>query len=207
MTTERDDTDTRRDWLTLLTQELCQTEQSAREHPIVEARRLGDVPPAWALRAVAEHATAAHAGLQRLTARPDRPDGVIGRTIGHAFSVLRDHFADVLLSSEKSYRATLLGMRHGVDLTELVRSLAATTGDDDLVAWCDAWLDRRRPLVEAAARELAWFAAHPAEATAPARHDSPIARGLHSLLSGCQHAIQRLRRTAALREQTPAAAQ
>lgn len=193
----------RRDWLTLLTHELFQTEQSACDHPVVEARRLGDVPPAWVLRAVAEHATEALAELKPLVARPDRPNGGIGRTLGHAFSAIRDHLADVLLSSEKSYRATLLGMRHGVDLTELVRSLAATTGDDDLVAWCDAWLARRRPLVEAAAGELAWFAAHPLAATAAAKRHNPLARGLHALFTGCQHALHRLRRIPAPASPSP----
>ena len=36
--------------------ELFQTERSAYRHPIREAKRLGDVPPAIALRAVAAHA-------------------------------------------------------------------------------------------------------------------------------------------------------
>ena len=97
-------------------------------------------------------------------------------------------------NSEKSYRGTLIGMRHGIDLVELTGAVAREHGDIEFADWCDQWLERRRPLVEAAARELAWFAANPERATDPARLDSPVARGLHAFIRGCQHLAERLRR-------------
>lgn len=186
----------RRAWLDLLAHELFQTEQSAIDHPTVEADRLGDVPPARVLRAVTEHAKTALAELKPLMRRSDLVVSRGGQAVGAAFSKIRDHFADLLLSREKSYRATLLGMRHGVDLVEMVGPVALADGDLELAEWCERWLAQRRPLVEAAARELAWFAEHPERATEAARADNPLAAGLHALLRRWQHAVQRLREPA-----------
>lgn len=188
--------DARGVWLDLLAHEMFQTEQSACDHPRVEADRLGDVPPARALRAVAGHATAALAELTPLMRRNKLVVSPGGRAVGAAFSRVRDHLADLLLSSEKSYRATLLGMRHGVDLVELVMSTARADDDPELADWCERWLEIRRPLVEAAARELVWFAEHPERATDAARQDSRIAMGLHAILRRWQHAAHRVRRAA-----------
>ena len=186
--------DLRHEWLELLVPEMFQTEQSACDHPLVEAERLGDVPPARVLRAVAEHATVALAELTELMMRRDLPVSRGGQTVGAALSKIRDLAIDVLISSEKSYRGTLIGMRHGIDLVELTGAVAREHGDAEFADWCGQWLESRRPLVEAAARELAWFAANPERATDPARLDSPVARGLHAFIRGCQHLAERLRR-------------
>jgi hypothetical protein len=196
MTDLRQSLDPRRVWLDLLAHEMFQTEQSACDHPRVEAARLGDVAPARALLAVADHATAAMAELTPLMRRNHLVVSPGGRAVGAAFSRVRDRFADLLLSSEKSYRATLLGMRHGVDLVELVMSTAREDDDPELAAWCERWLATRRPLVEAAARELEWFAQHPERATDAACQDSRIAVGLHALLRRWQYAAHRVRRAA-----------
>jgi hypothetical protein len=198
----RESPDLRHEWLELLVPELFQTEQSACEHPRVEADRLGDVPPAVALLAVADHATAAMRELVELMQRRDLPVSRSGQAAGHALSKLRDLALDVLISSEKSYRGTLIGMRHGVDLVELTGAVAREHGDGEFADWCDQWLERRRPLVEAAAHELAWFAANPERATDPARLDSPVSRGLHAFIRGCQHLAERLRRPPAERLQS-----
>jgi len=183
----------RRDWLDLLVHELFQTEESAREHPQIEADRLGAVPPALAMREVSVHATRALAELPPMMRRHHLVVSRGGQAVGAAFSRIRDSFADLLLSREKSYRATLLGMRHGVDLVEMVATLARVEGEIELAEWCDRWIEERRPLVEAAARELAWFAEHPERATEAARPDHPLSVGLHALLRGCQRMIHRLR--------------
>lgn len=187
----------RRAWLDLLAHEMFQTEQSAVDHPRVEAERLGDTPPARVLRAVADHAKTALAELTPLMRRSDLVVSRGGKAVGAAFSRIRDHFADLLLSREKSYRATLLGMRHGVDLVELVATLARSDGDLELAEWCEGWLVVRRPLVEDAARALAWFAEHPERATEAARSDNPLALGLHTLMRRYQHVTRRLRETPA----------
>ncbi len=179
-------------WFSNLVRELFQTEQSAKDHPIIEAERLGDVPPALVLRAVAAHAEEALAELPPLVTRHDLPVSEGGKTVGAAFSAIRDHFADLLLNAEKSYRGTLLGMRHGVDLVELIHYVALEDGDESLAAWCTTWLERRRPLVEAAARELSWFAKHPSHARQPAK-PSVFSLGLHVLIAGVEQLTERVR--------------
>ncbi|WP_437577437.1 hypothetical protein [Sorangium sp. So ce887] len=186
-----------RTFLANLVRELFQTERSAKAHPLVEAERLGDVPPAHALRAISAHADAVLSELPSLFGERGLPVSVGGSAVGQAFSVLRDHIADQLLSAERSYRGTLLGMRHGVDLVELIQYVAAAEGDTLLAAWCGRWLSTRRPLVEAAASELAWFAARPARATRAAK-DCAVAHLLQGLVHGAELAAQQLRRLAAL---------
>ncbi len=152
------------DLLVTLTRELFQTERSASLHPIREAERLGDIPPAHALRRVAEHALGILARLPVLARAHALPVSTAGERAGGLFSFVRDALADRLIDPERSYRGTLLGMRHGIDLVRLMRDTAHAASDEDLEVWCGVWLDERTPLVEACAERLAWFAAHPAEA-------------------------------------------
>jgi hypothetical protein len=77
------------------------------------------------------------------------------------FSNLRQWFADHLIDEERSYRGTLLGMRHGVDLVLLIRHAARVQGDPGLEGWCTTWLTERVPLVDEVAAQLGWFAATP----------------------------------------------
>jgi hypothetical protein len=179
-------------WLSTLVHELFQTERSAKLHPVVEAERLGDVPPARVLRAVAAHAELALAELPPLVKRHQLPDSRVGRLIGSAFSSLRDRVLDRTLSREKSYRGTLLGMRHGVVIGALIEHVDREDGDQILAEWCERWLERRRGLVEDAARELAWFAANPDRARAPAT-SSPLAGGLTALRRGLERLAGRAR--------------
>ncbi|MFT3924156.1 MAG: hypothetical protein QM778_16595 [Myxococcales bacterium] len=65
----------------------------------------------------------------------------------------------------ESFRGTLLGARHGVDLVRLIQRSAEASGDDVLAEFCRVWLGRRVPLVERVADDLAWFARHPGRAT------------------------------------------
>ena len=179
-------------WLATLVRELFQTENSARLHPVIEAERLGEVPPAQVLRAVAAHASEALDELPPLLARHELPVSEAGKLVGAALSSLRDHFIDLLINMEKSYRGTLIGMRHGVDLVELVQYTAREQGDNRLADWCEVWIARRRPLVEAAARELAWFAANPVLAREPVKAN-PLAIGLRALIQGAEQLAERLR--------------
>ncbi|MGK4008266.1 hypothetical protein WMF31_36950 [Sorangium sp. So ce1036] len=188
-----------RAFLASLVRELFQTERSAKTHPLVEAERLGDVPPAHAMRAISAHATAVLAELPSLMRVRGLPVSAGGSAVGEAFSALRDHLADHVLNKEKSYRGTLLGVRHGVDLVELIQYVATVEGDALLAAWCARWLSTRRPLVEAAADELAWLAARPALATQPAE-EGPLAHLLQRLLHGMERAAEGLRRLASRAE-------
>ncbi|MCY1008598.1 hypothetical protein OV079_24155 [Nannocystis pusilla] len=179
-------------WLANLARELFQTEQSAQRHPRLEAERLGDVPPAHCLRAIAAHAESALADLPRLAAQHDLPVSTGGRAVGTAFSVVRNQVADMFLSLERSYRGTLLGMRHGVDLMILFEQVARRDGAVELADWCAAWLERRVALLQEAEQALAWFAEHPERALEAATH-RPLARAFRATVAGIEHLADRLR--------------
>lgn len=138
--------------------EMAQTERSAKEHPRKEADRLGlDEPPARALFAVADHAERVLPDLARLVgSRRAR----IGEAIGKVFSILRQTLGDKLVSKEKSYRGTLLGLHHGIDCALLTRAVASACQRTDLVEFLTTWLEEREPLVAECQREVRWFASH-----------------------------------------------
>ena len=138
--------------------ELGQTERSAAKHCAVEAERLAGEPPGDAMRVVSEQAKSVEPQIDALCKARDVQAHTIGAAIGDLFSAGRDHVADLMLRSEQSYRGTLLGMRHGRDLVELLRLAAAHEGDDELSAWCKQWLIARDPLIAACNAALAWFA-------------------------------------------------
>ncbi|HEY5927920.1 MAG TPA: hypothetical protein VIV11_39810 [Kofleriaceae bacterium] len=147
-----------------LSRELAQSERSALVHTRRESRRLGDVPPAWALRALGAHAHASKPRLDNVI-ESRQPIGVLaGRKIGELFSLLRHFMFDRLVDTERSYRGTLLGFHHGIAVARLLRDVAERLDERDMVAFCDHWLRERRPLLEAAEREMHWFAEMPKQA-------------------------------------------
>jgi putative NIF3 family GTP cyclohydrolase 1 type 2 len=146
--------------------ELFQTERSAERHGQVEADRLGDAPPAVPLQLVSAHATNALAELDVLAKARGHEAAKGGQVVGQFFSEVRQKIADLALTREMSYRGTLLGIRHGIDLVALVHHAAAES-DPELHAWTKTWLEERTRLVDAAARELAWFARNPDVAEQP----------------------------------------
>lgn len=152
-----------------LSHELWQTELSASQHCRREAERLGDAPPARALLAAAEHADAVLAALPEISKERPFGNGGIGLALGKVFTEVRDTIADKLLTSERSYRGTLLGLRHGVDAVQMLRLAAARARDAQLTTFLEGWLHRRTPLVEEVANQLAWFAEHPDRALKQAR--------------------------------------
>lgn len=149
---------TRRKLIRKLGRELFQTEMSARLHCRREADRLGDVAPARPLRAAAAHADEALKSMVEHTRRWELPLSFAGAFMGIAFSTAREFVLDRLLSSELSYRGTLLGMKHGVDLVKMLNQLAQREGDAGLTKWTDNWLRTREALVLDAEAQLAWFA-------------------------------------------------
>jgi hypothetical protein len=148
-----------------LCRELAQSERSADVHSRREARRLGDIPPSRALHALGEHARAQRQRFDAIANQRQPQTGLqIARAIGQVFSALRNLLFDRMIDSERSYRGTLLGFRHGVDTVRLLREVAVRLGDDRLVEFCDDWLPRRVELVTRAERQLAWFADVPSRA-------------------------------------------
>lgn len=153
--------------------EVFQAERSAERHPLIEAERLGEWPPGVPMRLVSAHATNALAQAHVLAEARGVDGKALGKSFGESFSLLRDNAADLLLDLETSYRGTLLGIRHGIDVLRLLRH--AAEGDTELQRWADDWLDERVRLCAAVQDQLAWFAAHPAIALAPVA-DSTLAR-------------------------------
>ncbi len=88
----------------------------------------------------------------------------LGRRVGELFSTLRHFIFDRLIDLERSYRGTLLGFHHGMSVARLLREVAERLDDQPMVAFCDDWLAERAVLVEAAERELRWFAEAPRRA-------------------------------------------
>jgi hypothetical protein len=154
----------RRDLLATLVRELFQTERSAQRHPAREAERYGDSAPSRALRAVSEHATAVLAELPGVVESVSLPDSTAGRTVGELLSLVRDNVTDRLVDAERSYRGTLLGMRHGVDLVRLIQRVADAGGLVELGGFCTRWLAAREPLIHDVELAMSWFAEHPGEA-------------------------------------------
>jgi hypothetical protein len=155
--------------LETLTREFFQTEASAARHARREASRLGGVPPARALLAVATHAEQVLHALPELARKHGLPVSAGGRTLGTLFSEARDKLGDLLIDSERSFRGTLLGCRHGIDLVRLMRHATNETRDVALAEYLDEWIASRVVLVENLEEELAWFAKNPHEAQKNAR--------------------------------------
>jgi hypothetical protein len=147
-----------------LCRELAQSEQSASVHPRREAKRLGNTAPAHALLAIAAHADELRPRFEALMAKR-QPKGIeIGRVFGRLFSQIRHVIADRLIDAERSYRGTLLGLHHGIDVTRLLREVALRAHDTHLVKFCDELLVERLGLIEGAEQALAWFAEQPSAA-------------------------------------------
>lgn len=146
--------------------ELAQAEQDAYIQTAREAARLGDCLPAATLREVSAHAAHLRPRLDALLL-PRQPLGIrTGRLVGRVFSVVRHFFVDRVLSAERSYRATLLGIEHGLDAARLLREVAHQSADIRLFRFCDDLIAQREPLVREAGRALSWFAVHPGTALA-----------------------------------------
>ncbi len=148
-----------------LTRELFQTETSAERHSSREADRYEpSSPPALALRAVAAHAGRILIELPGLAERAGLTVSKGGVLAGELFSQGRDKLADLFIDRERSYRGTLLGMRHGIDAFRLTNELASSINNYELRDFTKTWLEQRLPLVQAVDEALRWFAEHPDDA-------------------------------------------
>jgi hypothetical protein len=144
-----------------LARELFQTETSAALHCRREAKRLGAAPPAQPMIAVADHADAVLVQLPQLVERSHIHASFAGLLVGALFSEVREYLLDHFVEAERSYRGTLLGMRHGVDLVYLLlRAVEQQQDHSELAFFCRSWLDVRAPLLTRAQEQLAWFAEH-----------------------------------------------
>lgn len=152
-----------------LFRELFQSERSAMRHPRREAERLGGGPPAQALTAVSDHARDIFAELCAIARTSDLPVSRAGMAIGSLLSIARHVVLDRAVDAERSYRGTLLGMRHGVDVVKLIRKVADASGKVELAGFCTRWLEGREPLVDRVESAMGWFAEHPQRAAEMSR--------------------------------------
>lgn len=164
-----DDTVARAALLRSLMAELFQAEKSAELHCEREARRhrahtfpmtQGRLPSA-SLWTLSRQARASLAILHQLAAARGFKLAPKARGLGVVFSQVRELVVDRLWSSERSWRATLLGLRHGVDVALSLRMVAEAAGDDAVAIFCDGLLRARVPLVAEVENSLWWFAEHP----------------------------------------------
>jgi hypothetical protein len=151
--------------------ELHQAEHSTCRHAMREANRLGSIPPAAAMRVIGAHANLVIDELEAFARQRDVSLSALGSVLGDTFSLVRDFFVDRVIDVERSYRGTLLGVRHGIDLVRLLRTAAEDEHDHELVTWCDRWLPVRTRLAREAADELEWFGKNP---TFARRHPLPV---------------------------------
>lgn len=154
--------------IAVLMPEGFQTEESAASHCSREAERLGTVGPAAAMRNVSEHAKRALPRLGELAKARGLGGAPAATVVGHTFSNVRTFFADLVVSQEKSYRGTLLGIQHGVGFFHLLEDAAVASGDQELADFCAQWVTERTELAAEVERELAWFAQNPEAALARA---------------------------------------
>lgn len=144
-----------------LCRELAQAEHDAVIHTAREAARLGASQPAEALRAIGAHAKHLRPRLDALMMRK-QPFGIrFGRLVAEGFSAIRHFLFDRILSTERSYRATLLGLWHGVDTARLLRDVARREELVRLFRFCDDLIASREALLRQAEGALVWFADHP----------------------------------------------
>ncbi|MBA3542463.1 MAG: hypothetical protein H0T79_22800 [Deltaproteobacteria bacterium] len=147
-----------------LCRELVQSELDAVIHTAHEARRLGDAPPAEVMRMISEHARVVHPRLLELAG--DQPIGVaMGYAVGALFSFVRQIAIDRIIRVERSYRGTVLGLKHGVDVARMLQRVAIEDGELDLARWCERVIAERQWLIECAESTFGWFVGHREVAT------------------------------------------
>lgn len=145
----------RRRLLDKLIREVTRSEAQAEEHAPREAKRLGEVPPVAALRAIAAHAQLMRARFDHIVHAYDIPPSRTG--IGATLSTLRNLVVDRVVDGERAYRTALLDLRHGIDVVKLLREIARCEELFGIIRWCDDWLGARRTLVARVEAQLVWF--------------------------------------------------
>lgn len=139
-----------------LLRELVRAEAQAVDHAPREARRIGETPPALALRDVAVHALSMRPRFAQLLEGHNLAASRGGITA--TLSTLRHLVTERIHDAERAYRGALLDLRHGLDVVRVLREVARLEELFALIRWCDDWLPARRTLVARVEAQLNWFA-------------------------------------------------
>lgn len=144
-----------------LCRELAQSEHDAIIHCLREASRYGAQPPGQVLRGIADHARQLRPRLDWLWGGKQGVGIRAARVVGEVFSAVRHFAVDWMIDAERSYRATLLGLHHGLGAARLLREVVSLQHDHDAIRVCDELLEGRARLIARAEERLRWFADHP----------------------------------------------
>ncbi|MDB4963523.1 MAG: hypothetical protein JWP01_3522 [Myxococcales bacterium] len=160
-----------------LIREITRAETQAIDHPVREAKRIGETAPIVSLREVATHAAAMRTRFQDVLHAHEI--SVHRGTLGATLATLRHLVVDRVIDAERSFRTALLDLRHGIDVVKLLREVARREELFGVIRWCDDWLGARRTLVARVEAQLAWFAEQHALSLGhvPVSADAPIADG------------------------------
>jgi hypothetical protein len=144
-----------------LCRELAQSEHDAIIHCCREASRYGAQSPGQVLRVIADHARELRPRLDGLWRGKQSLGVLAGRVVAEMFSAVRHFAIDWTLDAERSYRATLLGLEHGLGVARLLREVLVLQQDYDALRLCDELIEARTRLLARAGDRLRWFAEHP----------------------------------------------
>ena len=173
-----------RSLITVLLAEAFEAERTVCSHCGREADRLGSTPPGWSMRAVSNRAARALRDLRPLAEERtggDRSDTLaLGRRLARVLAHVRELGADLRVSTEKSYRATLLEIHQASVAFLLLEDAALAVRDLELSDYCHRWIADRTRLIGDVERDLAWFAENPERA---------LGRAMPPLLVRLQRAV------------------
>ena len=158
--------------------ELSQSEHDAVVRCCREARRYTTEPPARALRTIVHHAVMIRPRLNFLRSSNQLVRVRAGRAVAGLFATLRDVVFDWMVDAERSYRATLLGLRRGLDVARLLREVLLQQHDYPALRICDDLRTERAALLTRAEEGLRWFAENPDGALSSSRPVVPRYRGI-----------------------------
>lgn len=178
------------DLLGALARELLSSERGASRHARLEAERLGQSPPGVIMDEIAIHAERSLEQVEEWARRRGIRSAVSESVASRALTNVRERFSELAMSVEQSYRMSLLGMRHSVDLIRLIRELAVLADDRDLREWSERWSLRRLDLLEQAEMALGWFAEHPGRALEPVK-STLVAQVARTMLKAVSRTDQR----------------
>jgi len=143
-----------------LLREVTRAESQAIDHAATESRRLGEAPPAIALREVAAHALSMKPRLLDMSSAHglDLHRSAFGSRLSTLRQLVVDRVTPALADAEHAYRTAILDLRHGLDVVRVLREVSRRHELFGLIRWCDDWLRARRTLVTGVEARLLWFA-------------------------------------------------